>query len=217
MGNMDISESIHLFETTEIDEDDLTEEQIEAITVYYEQEAIKLNNDTLLRVEHIRTMIMDIPIKEISFTILGNMKELNEELIAFEETEWKKRAYFLVQSAHDHIVCYHEIVVLWSLLEVIEYIKNEYSETAHTEVLEFSINELLEGRIYEADNRMGSVKTKYQIRLIHNRNLPSLFRLFDGITLEEGSSLRELFFDADSKKDIEYIIDCYNECQDNVW
>jgi hypothetical protein len=129
-----------LFETSEIDEDDLTEEQVEAITAYYEREAFELNNDTLLRMEHIRTKIMDIPIKEISFGIHGKMKELSEALITSEETEWKKRAYFLVQSANDHIVCYHEIVVLWSLLEVIEYIMDEYSATAQAEVLGFSMS-----------------------------------------------------------------------------
>lgn len=160
MEKMDISESVRLFETAEIDEDDLTEDQIEAITVYYEREAFELNNDTMLRTEHIRTMIMDIPIKEISPGIRGKIKELSEALITSEEIEWKKRAYFLVQSANDQIVCYHEIVVLWSLLEVIEYIMDEYSATAQAEVLEFSVNDLLEGRIYESDNRMGVVNTK---------------------------------------------------------
>lgn len=217
MEKLDISELVRLFETSEIDEDDLTEDQIEAITAYYEREAFELNSDSLLRTEHIRTMIMDIPIKEISPGIHGMMKELGETLIASEEVEWKKRAYFLVQSANDHIVCYHEIVVLWSLLDVIEYIMDEYSATAQAEVLGFSVNELFEGHIYEADNRMGAVNTKYHIRLIHNRNLPSLFRLLENITLEDGSSLRELFSDAATKEDIEGIIDCYNESQDNVW
>lgn len=212
MENLDILELIRLFETSEIDEDDLTQDQIEAMITYYEHETFELNNDTLLRQEHIRTMIMDIPIKEIN-----SCKELGEILIDTEEIEWKKRAYFLVQSANDHTVCYNEIVVLWSLLEVIEYIMDEYSATAHTEVLQFSVNELLEGCIYETDNRMGAVNTKWSIQLIHNRNLPALFRLLEDITLEDGSSLRELFSNAVSKEDIEDIIDCYNEFQDNVW
>lgn len=202
MEKLDISELVRLFETSEIVEDDLTEDQIEAITAYYEREAFELNSDSLLRTEHIRTMIMDIPIKEISPGIHGMMKELGETLIASEKIEWKKRAYFLVQSANDHIVCYHEIVVLWSLLDVIEYIMDEYSATAQAEVLGFSVNELFEGRIYEADNRMGVVNTKYHIRLIHNRNLPSLFRLLENITLEDGSSLRELFSDAATKESL---------------
>lgn len=63
MENIDITELVRLFEASEIDEDDLSEEQIEAITDYYERQTLELSNDTLLRIEHIRTMIMDTPIK----------------------------------------------------------------------------------------------------------------------------------------------------------
>lgn len=217
MENIDITELVRLFEASEINEDDLSEEQIEAITDYYERQTLELSNDTLLRIEHIRTMIMDTPIKVISSGIYGDLKRFSEELITFEENELKKRAYFLVQSANDQIVCYHEIIVLWSLLEVIEYIMDEYSATAQAEVLGFSVNELLEGRTYEADNRMGAANKKWYIRLIHNRTLPSLFRLLEDIILEDGSSLREIFSDVTSKEDIEDIIDCYNESQENVW
>lgn len=218
MENMDISELVRLYETSKIDEDELTVAQMEALIDYYKRQTIELNEETLRITEDIKAVIMDIPIKAISPDMRGEMKEvLGAEFIFSEEIEWKKKAYFLVLSANDHIVCYHEIVVLWSLLDLIEYMIDEYSATAHAKVLDFSANELLEGCVYKVENNNGAVNTKYRIRLIHDRNLPSLFRLLENITLEDGSSLRELFFNAASKDDIEDIIDYYNESQDNVW
>lgn len=217
MENMDILELIRLYELSEIDEDDLTEKQIDKMIAYYKHETFELNDDTLLRTENIKTMIMDLSIKEISSDICKKLEELGDVLIESNEVELQKRAYFLLHSATDYVVCYHEIIVLWSLPEVIRYIIGEYSATVHEEVLNFSLNQLLEGQIYETDHRIGTVKTKWHIRLIHNGNLPSLFRLLKTIVVDDKSSLSELFDNADTKEEIEDLIDYYNECQDNVW
>lgn len=219
MNNNDVLELIRQYESSEIAEDDLTEEQIDEMLAYYKRETLDLESDTFLRLKHTLDMIYEMPIREISQDICSKLDELSEKSYELQESAPKNQAYFLVVSASDHIVSYNEVVLRWSLLELIRYIVEEYSGTEHESVLDFSLNQLIDSQIYENGHKMGCTKTKYNIHLVHDKNLSLLYRYLKNVVVEDGEAhtLDMLFKEAETKEEIEDVIEYYNECQDNIW
>ena len=60
MDDIEIRKLIQKYDVGEIDGDDLSDEEMDQMIMYYEHETDELNKDTRQRLEHIRDMLFNI-------------------------------------------------------------------------------------------------------------------------------------------------------------
>lgn len=130
-----------------------------------------------------------------------------------------QKGYFLIVYASDHRINYHTVEYFRSENDVKEYIYNNYSGTAGEIVTTYSISELLQGQCYQLGSRFGTCKSNVHIVLVHDANLPFLYRFIDGTERENGEKiiLSEHLKTAMNETEIKRIIDIYNDLQENYW
>ena len=132
-----------------------------------------------------------------------------------------QQGYFLIEYASDPITNYHHIEYCSTEEEVLEYIKNEFEASAADIVTTYTIPELIKGKDYPIEHHMGVAISQGYIQLVHGTNLHILYRFLDDLRVSDrkGNAVRlsDVIQKANTTQKISYIIENYNDSQDNYW
>ena len=126
-----------------------------------------------------------------------------------------KKGYFFIEYASDRLMNYHNVEYFKSENEVLEYIRNEYSGTDGEIITTYSVEELMRGQCYQQKSRMGCHESDMHIVLVHDKNLPILFRFIDSTRQEDGERivLSGHLKMAKTEEEVKKVIEIYNSLQ----
>ena len=136
-------------------------------------------------------------------------------------SELLQQGFFLLTSASDRMINYHNIEYFQTEEELIRFIKDEYEHTDSEIVTTYSLSDLLQGQQYSIEPRQGTLQSSINVLLVHITNLYKLFRFLDEVKISDKKGnpvqLSSLIKSAKDPASISKIIDIYNGCQDNYW
>ena len=132
-----------------------------------------------------------------------------------------EQGYFLIEYASDHITNYNHIEYCIDENSLFEYIRNEFECSAADIVTTYSVSNLVAGKTYPIEHRMGTIISEGHIQLVHGNNLYILYRFLDyaKVTDRNGNAVRlsEVIQKANNPEKVSYIIEIFNDSQENYW